>query len=460
MCGEIRRNPVQEIFDAAIIGMGPGGEVVADRLIAAGKKVIVFESELIGGECAYWACIPSKTVLRGTELKVETERTAGSSPVRLDWPKVRDYRDYMARHLDDSAQAAGYEKRGAMLVRARASIAGPGRIMADGIEYLSHHIIIATGTVPQAPEFPGVEQVAAWGNREVYTLKELPESAAIIGGGAVALETASFLAGFGVKVTLLNRGGHLLGREEPEVAALAEGYLREAGVDVRMNAAVASGRREGASSVLVLSDGSEVTVDAAIFATGRRPRTEALGIAQAGGLLDAKGNVQVDEHCWAAEGLWAVGDVTGIMPFTHVAKYQGRVVVDCILGKEREAAYGGIPRVVFTNPEIAAVGLTRAQADALDIEHESVRVNLPEAIARPWTYEENPRGDLSILIDRQRQVMIGAWAVAPQAGEWIHQAALAVRAHIPLSILREQVAQFPSYNEAYLVALEQLEGPG
>lgn len=448
---------MQEIFDAAIIGLGPGGEVVADRLLSAGKKVVMFEPELIGGECAYWACIPSKTILRGPELRTEATRAAGVGAVPLDWDKARAYRDYMARYLDDSAQLKGYQERGATVVRAHATIDGPGKVSADGVEYLSHHIIVATGTRPLSPEFPGSEQVSLWGNREVYTLKELPTSVAIIGGSAVALETASFLSGFGVHVTLLNRSARLLGREEPEIAALAEGYLREAGMDIRINTSILSALNNGRMNVLKLSDGSELSVDAIIAATGRRPRTDSMGIAQAGGLLDERGNMQVDEHCWAAEGLWGIGDVTGIMPFTHVAKYQGRVVVDCILGKERRANYGGIPRVIFSNPEIAAVGLTREQADKLDIESEYLAISIPETIARPWTYEENPRGDLGVLIDVQRQVMIGAWVMAPQAAEWIHYAALAIRSQIPLATLRDQVAQFPTYTEAYLVALERLE---
>ena len=451
---------MQEVFDVAVIGMGPGGEVAADRLITAGKRVLVFESELIGGECAYWACIPSKTILRGPELRDEAAHAAGARGLMLDWELARDYRDYMARHLDDSAQAEGYQSRGAHVVRAKASIAGPGRIRADGREYLADHIIVATGTDPVFPAFPGSDLVAVWGNREVYTLAALPEAVAVVGGSAVALETATFLAGFGVKVVLLNRSGRLLGREEPEVAALAERHLRGSGVEVRLNCSIVRGRLEGGRSVLELDDGGEIAVDAAVFATGRTPRTEGVGISLAGGLLDDRGYIQVDEHCRAADGLWAVGDVTGIMSFTHVAKYQGRVVADCILGLERTAGYGGIPRVVFASPEIAAVGLTRKQAELLGIETEAVRVDLPETIARPWTYEQNPRGELGILVDRRQQVMVGAWAVAPQAGEWIHHAAMAIRTRVPLAVLRDQVPQFPSYNEAYLVALDRLRLPG
>ena len=448
---------MDEVFDVAIIGMGPGGEVAADRLLTGGKKVIAFESELIGGECAYWACIPSKTVLRGPEVKLEAARTAGVGASELNWEQARDYRDYMARNLDDSAQLAGYIQRGAQVVRGRASITGPGRVRANGQEYLAHHIIIATGTEPVIPDFPGVGDITAWSNREVYTLTELPTSVAIVGASAVALETASFLTGFGVEVTLINRSDRLLRREEPEVSALAEKYVRELGVTVLARTSVVGGKRGHlGESELELSNGTSLKVDAVIFATGRTPRTDELDAARAGATLDGRGNVRIDEHCWAAEGLWAIGDVTGVMPFTHVAKYQGRVVADCILGADRIASYDGIPRVVFANPEIAAVGLTREQAESRGINAASIHVNLPETLARPWTYEQEPRGDLGILVDRHRRVLLGAWAVAPLAGEWIHQASLAIRGEVSLEVLRDSVAQFPSYNEAYLVALDRL----
>ena len=185
------------------------------------------------------------------------------------------------------------------------------------------------------------------------------------------------------------------------------------------------------TSILVLREGGEIAVDAVIFATGRTPRTAGLDVARAGATLDGHGNVRVDEHCWAAEGLWAIGDATGIMPFTHVAKYQGRIVADCILGRERSASYDGIPRVVFTSPEIAAVGLTREGAEGRGIDAASIRVDLPESIARPWTYEQDPRGELCLLVDRHSRVLVGAWAIAPQAGEWIHQASLAIRGADP-----------------------------
>ncbi len=215
-------------------------------------------------------------------------------------------------------------------------------------------------------------------------------------------------------------------------------------------------RRAGQETVLELEDGAELRGDVLIVGTGRRPRTEGLGLEAAGVELGAKGAVSVDEHCRAAEGLWAVGDVTGTMQFTHVAMYQARIVADTILGKPRRARYDGIPRVIFSDPEVAAVGLTIEEAEQRGLPVISAEIDLSYAIARPWTYEREPRGHLGLLADRERRVLLGAWAIAPQASEWIHQAALAVREQIPIDRLLDQVAQFPTYTEGYLKAMEEL----
>lgn len=447
---------MDEAYDVAVIGMGPGGEVAADALITAGRRVVLFESGLIGGECAYWACIPSKTVLRGPEVRGEAERAAGPTKPALDWEQARDYRDVMARHLDDSKQVSGYAERGATVIKERARLLGPGVIEAAGRRYRAGQVIIATGTEPVLPALEGIAEITTWSNRETYTTPVLPASAIIIGGSAVGIESAVFLAGFGVPVTLLHRGSVLLGREETRVGELAAEHLRAAGVDVRLNASALRARNEAGLSVLELDDGSQLRAAVVIFATGRTPHTRDLGLESAGARLDERGNIVVDEHCRAAAGLWAIGDVTGILPFTHVAKYQGRIVADAILGRERRADYDGIPRVVFADPEIAAVGLTRARAQAAGLRVTEVKVDLAAAIARPWTFERDPRGELGLLVDEANQVLLGAWAVSPLAGEWIHIAALAIRAKIPLEVLRDMVPQFPSYTEGYLAALAKL----
>ncbi|WP_298584777.1 NAD(P)/FAD-dependent oxidoreductase [uncultured Kocuria sp.] len=448
---------MSEHFDVAVLGMGPGGEVVAGRLIAAGKKVAILERELIGGECAYWACVPSKTVLRPVEARTEVRRTAGMSGADLDWNGAREYRDVMARHLDDSAQAEGYTDQGATVIRGEARLTGPGRIRAGDREITAEHVVLATGSQAVVPPIEGIEEVTAWTNRETYTTRDLPERAVIVGGGAVGVETATFLAAYGVEVTLVHRGPRLLGREEPRVGELLHGYLVEAGVDVRLQASATGARRVGEDSVLSLDDGTEVVADVVIFGTGRRPRTQDLGCEDAGAELGEHGEVLVDEHCRAGQNLWAIGDVTGVMPFTHVAKYQGRIAADAILGRPRPAGYEGIPRVVFADPEIATAGLTGDQAEQRGIRTAAVELDLARSLARPWTYERDPRGHLGLLADAERKVLIGAWAVGPMAGEWIHQASLAIRTQLPLDVLRDQVAQFPTYHEAYQAALDELD---
>ena len=260
-------------------------------------------------------------------------------------------------------------------------------------------------------------------------------------------------------MTLIHRGDRLLGREEPRVGELALTYLTEAGLDIRLGVSATKAHRVGTQSVLELDDATELSADVIIFATGRTPRTQNLGFESAGAHLGESGEVTVDENCRAAENVWAVGDVTGKLPFTHVAKYQGRIVADAILGGTRKATYKGIPRVVFSDPEIAAVGLTQAQADEQSLTTRAVEIDVAQSISRPWSYEENPRGHLSLLLDTERNVLVGAWAIAPLAGEWIHLAALAIRLEIPLVTLLDQVPQYPSYTEAYLSAFEKLLPP-
>ncbi|MEU4361954.1 NAD(P)/FAD-dependent oxidoreductase [Promicromonospora sp. NPDC023987] len=448
---------MSEHVDVVVIGMGPGGEVAASRLLAGGKTVAVIERELIGGECAYWACIPSKTVLRPPEAAAGAERAAGVGGPQLDWPDARDYRDYMARHLDDSGQVDSYADQGAVVIKGEARLTTPGTVEIDARQLTADHVIVATGSEAVTPPIPGLETVTVWTNRETYTARDLPRRAVIVGGSAAGVETAVFLARFGVQVTVVQRSPRLLAREEPPVGDLTQNLLNEMGVQVRNGTSPTRARAEGADSVLDLDDGTSVRGDVVILATGRAPRTDGLGLDTAGVRLGERGEIMVDEHCRAAEGVWAIGDVTAVMSFTHVAKYQGRIVADAILGRRPRAAdYDGIPRVVFADPEIAAAGLTQAQADQASLRTVSTQTDLPATLARPWTYEREPRGQLGLLADADRRVLIGAWAVAPQAGEWIHQASLAIRAQIPIDTLLDQVAQFPTYTEGYLTALEDL----
>jgi pyruvate/2-oxoglutarate dehydrogenase complex dihydrolipoamide dehydrogenase (E3) component len=443
-------------FDVIIIGMGPGGETAAGQLLQAGKQVAVIERELLGGECAYWACIPSKTLLRPPEAKGEVDRAAGADGAQLDWPSTRDYRDYMIRDLDDSNEVAGYEKAGATVVKGAARITGPGAVDVGGRRLSAEHLVVSTGSDAVVPPIDGLDQVPVWTNREATTLTDIPRRVVMIGGSAVGVELGLFLRRYGAEVTILETAERLLSREDPRAGELTEQYLRAEGIDVRTGTTAARVRRDGEDSVVEL-DGGEVRCDVVVVGTGRRPRTADLGLEHVGVQPGEHGELVVDERCSAGERVWGIGDVTGVMPFTHVAQYQARVVADNVLGRPRTARYEGIPRVVFTDPEVAAVGLTTREAEQQGLPGAAVEIDLAKTIARPWTYEKNPRGHLGVLADRDRRVLLGAWAVGPQASEWIHTAALAIREQIPIDRLLDQVAQFPTYSEGYLKALQKLD---
>jgi pyruvate/2-oxoglutarate dehydrogenase complex dihydrolipoamide dehydrogenase (E3) component len=405
--------------------MGPGGEVAASRLLAAGKNVAVIERELIGGECAYWACIPSKTLLRGPEAVVQANRAPGAGGARLDWPALRDYRDYMIRGLDDTGQVEGYVTLGASVIKAAATITGPGTVEAGSRTLTAEHIIVATGSQSVRPDIDGLDRVPVWTNREATTVADIPSRVLMLGGSAVGVELGQFYARAGADVQIVQRGATLIDREEPRVGELAQAALEADGVTAHTGHTATCAVRDGETTRVTLDDGT--SIDVVVLGTGRRPHTTGLGADAAGARLDDRGAIVVDEHCRAADGLWALGDVTGVALFTHIAKYQARIVADAILGRPRPAHYDGIPRVVFADPEIAAVGLTTAQARDAGLTVATAEIDLAENLARPWTFERDPRRRLGLIADTTAGVLVGAWAVAPLAGEWIHQAALAIR---------------------------------
>lgn len=442
-------------YDAVVLGAGPAGEVAAGVLVDAGLKVALVERELVGGECGYWACMPSKTLLRPPEARHESMAVAGVSTPALDWPRVAAYRDWMIRNLDDSGAVSGYEKQGVAVFKSSGTLAGPGKVAVDGKVLESEHVIVATGSEPVIPPIEGLAEAGYWTNREATTLKEIPKSAVFIGGGAVGVELGQMLARFGSEVTIVQGADRLLNREEPEVSRLIADFLAEDGVTVVVGRRATRVRVEGGERVVELDDGSEVRGEVLIVAAGRRPRVDDLGLDTVGVEADEHG-LPVDERCRAAEGVWAIGDVTGVSLFTHVGKYQARVATANILGEQAVADYRAVPRVVFTDPEVAAVGVTAKQAKEQGLDIAEVTLDLPNAIARPYTYEEKPRGAFGIVVDRKRDLVAGAWAVAPLAGEWIHQAVLAIRAEIPVAVLKDTIAQFPTFSEAYVSALRKL----
>ena len=443
-------------YGAVVIGGGPAGEVAVSRLNAQGLRVALVERELVGGECAYWACIPSKVLLRPPEARGEAERAAGVATPAIDWPQVAAYRDYMIRGLDDAAQVKAYRDDGVDVFKGEARIDGPGHIAVDGQVLVSERIIVATGSDARIPPIDGLVQAGYWTNREATTLTDIPQSVVILGGGPVGVELGQFMRRFGARVTIVDHGDRLISREDPVVGELIATALRDEGIELRLGSKAVSVQRRDGERVVALDDGEQVSARELLVATGRAPRVHDIGLESIGITPDPAG-LQVDERCRAAEGVWAIGDVTGVLAFTHVGMYQGRITAADIAGETVRADYTAIPRVVFTDPEIAAVGLTEHQAREQGIRVATSRVALADAIARPWTYEQNPGGELGLICDRERQVLIGAWAVAPLAGEWIHYAALAIKTQTPLSVLRDTVAQFPTFTEAYLKAVELLD---
>lgn len=452
---------MEDRFDVVIIGAGPGGEVALNTLAKEGLRIALVEEEVIGGECSNWGCIPTKTLLRPTELKGKSMRAAGIMTPALEWEKLSAYRDYMVSDHDDAKRVARYEDRGITVLKERGRIAGPGRVEANGRVLAAGDVIVATGSEAVVPPIPGLAESGYWTNREATDLTEIPESAVVIGGGAVGIELAQFLARFGSRVTLVQGADRLADRETAEIGDYLYEILTGDGIDVRLGVHAEAVRRDGVKRVVQLDDGSEAAGEVVIVAVGRRPRTRDLGLETVG-IEPTRRGIEVDERCRAGEGIWAIGDVTGVAAFTHVAKYQGRIAAMNILGRPAKADYRAVPRVTFTDPEVAAVGITtEEEASARGFDPASVVIDLPTSIARPYTFQENPHGKFGVVVDSTRDVMLGAWAVAPLASEWIHLAVLAIRAEIPIPILQDTIAQFPSFSEAFGAALRALpDGPG
>jgi pyruvate/2-oxoglutarate dehydrogenase complex dihydrolipoamide dehydrogenase (E3) component len=374
----------------------------------------------------------------------------------VDSSQLAAYRDWMVSSHDDGEKVARYEKRGITVVKAPGRIAGHGRVEAGERLLECDAIVVATGAEAVVPPVPGLTETGFWTNREATAASEPPESLVFVGGGFVAVELAQLYARLGSRVAIVQGPQRLANREQPRIGELLGEILREDGVDLRLGRrAVAALREEGEVSV-ELDDGAHVRGAVVVVAAGRRPRTEGLGLESVGVELERRG-IRVDGSCRAADSVWAAGDVTGVAAFTHVAKYQARIAARNILGRPCVADYRAVPHVVFTDPEVAVVGLSEAEAREQGIDAVSIEVDLPSSIARPYTYEREPRGSFGLVADRQRSTLVGAWAVAPLASEWIHQAVLAIRAELPLSLLEDTIAQFPSFSEAIGSALRSLD---
>jgi pyruvate/2-oxoglutarate dehydrogenase complex dihydrolipoamide dehydrogenase (E3) component len=448
--------------DVVVLGLGAGGELAAARLAQAGLRVVAVERALVGGECPFAGCTPSKLAIRAAGTLAEARRVhalAGQVDVRPDWAPVAARIREANHDWDDHSHVRPLEEAGVVVVRGHGRLDGPGRVVveADGgrEEYVATRgVVLDTGTEPGVPPIAGLERTPYWTNREVVRIAELPESLVVLGGGPIGCEIAQVFARFGCRLTLLEGADRLLGTEEPEASRVVEAALRAEGVDVRTGVDVDRVDHDGHFR-LRLRDGS-VTADALLVATGRRPNLADVGLETVG-LDPGVDHLATDERMRAGERLWAIGDITGQGEFTHVSLYQAGVAVRDLLGEDGPwADYRAVGRVTFTDPEVGSVGLTEQQARDGGLD---VGVGLADVAesSRGWIHGPGGAGLVKLVADRRRGVLVGATAVGPAGGEVLGLLTTAVHAEVPLETLRRMHYAYPTFHRVVLGALTDLD---
>lgn len=444
--------------DVIVLGMGPGGEDLAGRLAEAGMSVLGVDANLLGGECPYWGCVPSKMMVRAAGLLAEARRVtgmAGSATTSPDWATVARRVASATDNWDDTVAVDRFRSKGGHFVRGFGVVEAPNQVrVGDSVFEAGVALVIAVGSSPTVPPVPGLDGTPYWTNREAIECEVLPPTLAVLGGGAIGVELGQVFARFGVAVRVVEVAERILAMEEPEASAVVHDALVEDGVEIHAGAKVTGVEFRDDRFTMRLAD-REVPADRLLVSTGRRPNLEAIGAASLGVDVHGRG-IPIDGRCRVRPGVWAIGDVTGVGAFTHLSMYQARIAAEDIMGHEpQEASYHALPRVTFTDPEVGAVGLTEAQARAQGLD---VAVGCTElsSSARGWIHGPGNAGFVKLVEDRGRGILVGATTAGPMGGEMLGLVALAVHARVPTAELSEMIYAYPTFHRAIEAALDQL----
>ena len=449
-----------ENVDVVVIGLGPAGESVAGQLAEAGLNVVGIEASLVGGECPYWGCIPSKMMIRAANALAEVRRVdgmAGTATATPDWgPVARRIREEATDTWDDTVAVDRFVGKGGTFVRGYAKITGPNTVEVDGETYVAERgIVVATGTLAQVPPIPGLADSPYWTNHEIIQTEVLPETMIVIGGGAIGAELGQVMSRFGVKVSVIEGTDHLLPQNEPEAGEVLKEVFEAEGIDVYLGQFARSLTFEDGQFNVTMANDKQVSAEKLLVATGRSTFLKELGVANLG-LDDGVSFLDVDENMFVQDGLWAVGDIAGQGMFTHLGARQADVAVAHILGRKVEPLnLDALPAVTFTDPEIGDVGMTALQAMEAGIDTKTV-LKIVGHTARGWLHQAGNEGFIKLIVDTNRNILVGATSVGPHGGEVLGLLALAVHAKIPISTLRSMIYAYPTFHKGIEDALNEL----